>query len=58
MNRTRFLLYFLSAFNAFTCPVYAEEESFAVKFLGSPLLILVAIFIIDVIFFFINKIRS
>ncbi|MGD8545991.1 MAG: hypothetical protein PVH12_07435 [Candidatus Bathyarchaeota archaeon] len=58
MNKTRFLLYFLFVLNVFTCPVYAEDESFAANFLGSPLLILVAIILIDVIFFFINKIRS
>lgn len=38
--------------------VHAAEESFPSKFLGSPLLILTAIIIIDIIAFLYRKIRK
>lgn len=37
--------------------VHAEEEPFADKFLGSPLLVLAAIVVIDVIAFIYHRIR-
>ncbi|MEM3579674.1 MAG: hypothetical protein QXH40_06275 [Candidatus Bathyarchaeia archaeon] len=43
---------------AFTNCVYAAEESFPSKFLGSPLLILTAIIVIDVIAYLYRKIRK
>ncbi|MEM0006885.1 MAG: hypothetical protein QXR79_02145 [Candidatus Bathyarchaeia archaeon] len=38
--------------------VYAAEESFPSKFLGSPLLVLTAIIVIDVIAYLYRKIRK
>ena len=38
--------------------VYAENESFADKFLGSPLLVLVVIVVIDILAFVYHKLRK
>ncbi|MBS7621840.1 hypothetical protein KEJ32_07000 [Candidatus Bathyarchaeota archaeon] len=43
---------------AFTNRVYAAEESFPSRFLGSPLLVLTAIIIIDIIAYLYRKIRK
>ncbi|MEM2419990.1 MAG: hypothetical protein QXL38_03280 [Candidatus Bathyarchaeia archaeon] len=43
---------------AFTNRVYAAEESFPARFLGSPLLILTAVIIIDIIAYLYRKIRK
>ncbi|MCD6445253.1 hypothetical protein J7L49_00495 [Candidatus Bathyarchaeota archaeon] len=48
------VLLILSAIN----PAYAEGTSVSEKFLGSPLLILVGILIIDLIAFIYHKIRK
>jgi hypothetical protein len=58
--KKRIMLTLYSLFLLFTlisC-VYAEEKSFADQFLGSPLLVLVAIIVIDIIAFIYHKLRK
>lgn len=56
--KTRPLLYILSLLFMFINSVGAEEEPFVDKFLGSPLLVLVAITVIDIIAFVYHKIKK
>jgi len=59
MNRRIALASYLLLFLfTFVSTVNAADESFADKFLGSPLLILVAIIAIDIIAFIYHKIRK
>jgi hypothetical protein len=58
MNKTKFLLYFWFLVSVLTTPVYAENEPFVNRFLGSPLLVLAAMIAIDVAAFFVNKMRK
>jgi len=57
MKKTRLLLYIPFLLFMFINCVSAQEESFVDKFLGSPLLVLVAIIVIDIIAFIYHKIR-
>ncbi|MEM3566366.1 MAG: hypothetical protein QXK18_05790 [Candidatus Bathyarchaeia archaeon] len=52
------IVHILLLVSAFTNRVYAAEESLPNKFLGSPLLILTAIIIIDIIAYLYRKIRK
>jgi len=59
MNRRIALASYLLLFLfTFVSTVNATDESFTDKFLGSPLLILVAIIAIDIIAFIYHKIRK
>jgi hypothetical protein len=57
MKKTCPLLYILFLLFMFIDSVGAEEEPFADKFLGSPLLVLVAITVIDIIALIYHRIR-
>ena len=50
-------LYFLLLLSALIRAVWATDDSLATQFLGSPLLILVALIILDAIAFVYHKIR-
>lgn len=52
------MLFLFFLFSAFVNSVKAEEASFIDKFLASPLLILTAIVVVDVIAFAYRKIRK
>ncbi|MEM3703239.1 MAG: hypothetical protein QXX79_02295 [Candidatus Bathyarchaeia archaeon] len=52
------IVHMLLLASAFINRVYAAEESFPSQFLGSPLLILTAIIIIDIIAYLYRKIRK
>lgn len=52
------ILNILSFASLLTGKVNAESESFVEQFIGSPLLILVAIIIIDIIAFAYHKLRK
>jgi len=59
MNRRIALASYLLLFLfTFVSTVNATDESFTDKFLGSPLLILVAIIAIDIVAFIYHKIRK
>jgi cadmium resistance protein CadD (predicted permease) len=57
MNKFKSASYILFLLFALISSVSAEEESFVDKFLGSPLLVLVAIIVIDVAAFIYQRIR-
>jgi cadmium resistance protein CadD (predicted permease) len=57
MKKVILPLHVLFLLFTFINSVSAEEEPFVNKFLGSPLLVLVAIIVIDVIAFVYHKIR-
>jgi hypothetical protein len=57
-NSSRTILYIMLSIFMFASPVYAADEPFIDRFLGSPLLILVGVIIIDVIAFAYHKIRK
>ena len=57
MKKIRLSLYILFLLFMFINSVGAEEEPFVDRFLGSPLLVLVAIIVIDIIAFIYHKIR-
>jgi hypothetical protein len=60
MNRNLAAIIFCALLLVFTLinHAYAAEESLPSKFLGSPLLILIAVIIIDIIAFLYRKIRK
>ncbi|MEM1540299.1 MAG: hypothetical protein QXJ07_02820 [Candidatus Bathyarchaeia archaeon] len=55
---TIILIHMLLLVSIFINHVYAAEESFPSRFLGSPLLVLKAIIVIDMIAYFYRKIRK
>lgn len=57
MKKIRLSLYILFLLFTLINSVVAQEEPFVDKFLGSPLLVLVAIIVIDIIAFIYHKIR-
>ncbi len=57
MKKTRLLLYILFLLFMLINSVVAQEEPFVDRFLGSPLLVLVAIILIDIIALIYHKIR-
>jgi hypothetical protein len=57
MRKIKLSLYSLFLLFMSINSVHAEEEPFVDKFLGSPLLVLVAIIVIDIIAFVYHKIR-
>jgi len=57
MKKIRLSLYILFPLFMFINSASAQEEPFVDKFLGSPLLVLVAIIVIDIIAFIYHRIR-
>jgi cadmium resistance protein CadD (predicted permease) len=57
VKKIRLSLYILFLLFTLINSVVAQEEPFVDKFLGSPLLVLVAIIVIDIIAFIYHKIR-
>ena len=57
MKKITLLLYVLFLLFMFINCVRAQEEPFVDKFLGSPLVVLVAIIVIDIIALIYHKIR-
>lgn len=57
MKKAEPLLYILLLLSASISSVHAEERPFMDRFLGSPLLVLAAVIVIDVIAFVYHKIR-
>lgn len=57
MKKIKLSLYILFLLFMLINSVVAQEEPFVDKFLGSPLLVLVAIIVIDIMAFIYHKIR-
>ena len=57
-NRTKFVSYALLCPFALISIAYAADESFVDQFIGSPLLVLATIIVIDIIALVYHKIRK
>jgi len=56
-NRKLLALYLLVFLSALISSANAAEDSLAYQFLGSPIIILVAIIVIDIVAFIYHKVR-